>query len=239
MQQVPVFTVNGNTLKVPSQRGGCKLPLAPVSGLADMMLLRRWNPTVDEAWRWLEAFPPVASGRCAVIASRHFGQDDWSAVESVFEPATPGPTIPAYKIAKSDGIWARLILDARAPNEETVGTISEPMPPLPAWRQLGGSHGWQADAKNWFYQLGIPLAARSHYKVKWISRRGQYRFVQPTRAPMGASWAPGFAQRCARALTMETQRRLQQNGIHVGSGSRTHNVHRGMQRSTGGVENDF
>ena len=148
------------------------------------------------------------------ILPRHFSHDDFAAIQDIFEDvdrSTSHLVLPAFKAPKSDNTSARFVINAVETNaaQRRIGSLlTEPMPRLPSFLSLKRFNwGWTADAKNWFHQLLMPSALRKFFCVKFVIRRGSYRLVQPTRVPMGATSAPAFAQRAARAILREVRRR--------------------------------
>ena len=200
--------VNRTRTKPAPPRGKCVLPLEALVGECDIGTLKKWDDDVKRAYDWLEnvKFDPLPDNH---VMSRNFTADDIDTLRLVMEPCSARAALPAFKIPKANGEFSRFLLNGRPANAVLKDRLRPQMPDLTTLLHLPQKFcaAFQADAKNWFYQLHLPERLRDLYSTRLVSKRGKFEHVRMKRLPMGASFAPAVAQACSRALINELRRR--------------------------------
>jgi len=193
-------------------------PIQKMPAEANIDRLREWSEEAEKAFAFMENATfedPAPDAQRGV--SRGFSIEDIAIIESITEPVKgKALTLAARKIAKSDGISARLIINGRPANARMHATLKPKMPDLSRiLAPRNHKYGWTADLRQWFYQLSLPKNLRRLFAMKLASRRGKFKLRWMTRLPMGASFAPAVAQAAAESLLLETTRRLNNENINI------------------------
>jgi hypothetical protein len=214
-------TVGGTRLPRSQDTVNTTLPLHEMPALATIDKLIEWSASLRTFMETLDAMEILPAQMTQLPpVSRHFAEFDIDRIAEITEPCDPATrgedeTLRARKIPKSNGT-ARLIVDGRPANSRCVNAPRPEMPDLQRmFRHEEASWGWTADLKGWFFQLPLPRRLRHLFTLRVAAVRGRFVVRRMTRLPMGASFAPAYAQYAAEAIIAEVRRRLENHQVQM------------------------
>lgn len=138
--------------------------------------------------------------------SRHFSDED---IEKLIRPGVLVPTIesvgyslPAFKVAKSNGVTSRFVTNAKFVNAFMTEKFPSSLPHTHDVVQFLGKHEcyFQADASSFFYQIPVCEIFGDLLRVRLAAKRGEFWDLVHRALAMGLKPAPAIAQ--AIALTL-------------------------------------